>query len=168
MLTVVEVRSFSSLATVEKSGPRKDTLELLPPRSGKAQLWEFGQRKAIMEISAEIEQIKSMLQVSAEHAKHLVHIGKTRRELEKAYYGDGGIFSPFEGRRYILKNQPTDGPKGNVLKVRVLFRPANISDEIYQDPKKYREWMLEHKGYGSEDDIVVDISAPYWEPPYCD
>jgi len=168
MLTVVEVRSFSSLATVEKSGPHKDTLEPMPPINGKAQLWEFGQRKAVLEVSAEFEQIKSMLEVSAEHAKHLVHVGKTRRELEKAYYGDGGLFIPFEGQRYILKNQPPDGPKGHVLKVRILFRPANVSDEVYRDPKKYREWMLQQKGYCSQDDIVVDISAPYWEPPYFD
>jgi hypothetical protein len=169
MLTVVEVRSFSSLATVEKSGPHKDTLEPLPPKSSKAQLWEFGQRKAILEISAEIEQIKSMPEVRAEHAKHLVYIGKTRRELEKAYHRDGGISSPFFGaERYVLNDQPTDGPRGHVLKVKILFRPANVSDEIYQDAKKLKEWMLKQKVYGSENDIVVDISAPYWEPPYFD
>lgn len=155
MLTVVEVRSFSSLATAERTGPRKDTLEPLPPKSGKAQLWEFGQRKMIRE-------------VSAEHGKHLLHVGKTRRELEKVYHRDGGISSPFGAQRYVLKDQPADGPQGHVLKVRVLFRPASVSDEVYQDPKKYRQWMLEQKGYGSDGDIVVDVSAPYWEPPYCD
>lgn len=122
---------------------------------GKAQIRESGQLKAILE-------------VSEGHRKHLVHVGKTRRELEKVYYGDGGIFTPFQGQRYILKDQPADGPEGHVLKVRVLFRPANVSDEIYKDPKKFRKWMLEQKGYYSEDDIVVDISAPYWEPPYVD
>lgn len=113
-------------------------------------------------------QASSIRGVDAEHAEHLVHIGKTRRELEKVYYGDGGIFSLFEGERYVLKDQPPDGPAGHVLKVRILFRPASVSDEVYQDPKRFREWMLEQKGYGSEDDIVVDISEPYWEPPYGD
>jgi hypothetical protein len=168
MLTVVDVRPFSSVANAKKFGPRKDTLDPLPPKSGKAQLWEFGQRKAIRKINTEIEQIKSMLQVSPEHAKHLVYVGRTRRELEKTYYGDGGIFTPFEGERYILRDQPADRPEGHVLKVRVLFRPANLSDEVYRNPKKYSEWMLHQKGYGSQDDIVVDISEPYWEPPYCD
>ena len=168
MLTVVEVRPFSSVAKSEKTGPRKDTLEALPPKSGKAQLWEFGQRTTVSEVSVEIEQIASLAQVSAEHTKHLVHIGKTRRELEKIYYGDGGIFSPMEGERYVLMDQPKGGPEGHVLKVRVLFRPAEVSDEVYKDPKKFREWMREHKGYGSQDDIVVDVSTPYWEPPYGD
>jgi hypothetical protein len=103
-----------------------------------------------------------------EHAKHLVYISKTRRELEKIYYGDGAMFSPFEGQRYILRDQPTGGPKGQVLKVTVLFRPADVSDDVFQDPNKFRKWMREQKGYGSEDDIIVDVSAPYWEPPCFD
>ena len=122
----------------------------------------------MLEASAEIEQVKSILEVPAEHAKHLVYVGKTRRELKKVYYHDGGIFTPFQGERYVLRDQPPGGPERHVLKVRVLFRPANVSDEVYQDPKKFRKWMLEQKGYGSEDDIVVDISAPYWETPYGD
>jgi glyoxylase-like metal-dependent hydrolase (beta-lactamase superfamily II) len=139
----------------ELTGPNKQELEPPPPRDAKAQLWEFVQRK-------------SMPAVSAEHQKYLVYVGKTRRELKKVCYGDGGIFSPFEGERYVLRDQPADGPERQVLKVRVLFRPSNVSEEIFKDPKKFGKWMREHKGYGSDSDIVVSISEPYWEPPYFD
>lgn len=155
MLTVTEVNISSSRATAERTGPHKNDMEPLPPEGGKAQLWEFGQRDAIREPAVEENQ--------------LIHAGMTRRELEKVYRVDGGIFSPFEGERYVLRDQPVDGPKGKVLKVKVRFRPADMSDDVFQDAKKYREWMTENRtGYGSDSDIVVYISKPYWEAPYFD
>jgi len=155
LLTLVAVHSLSCRATAKREAPRKETLGSLPPRNSEAQLREFEKMKAVSEISEE-------------HAEHLVHIGKTRRELEKVYYGDGGLFSRLEGQRYVLKDQPKGRPEGHVLKLRVLFRPVNIGDETYQDPKKFRQWMFQQKGYKPEDDVVMDISAPYWEPPYFD
>jgi len=155
MLTITEVNLASSRATVERTGPHKDDMEPLPPKNGKAQLWEFGQRKVIQEPAVEENQ--------------LLHAGMTRGELEKVCHGDGGIFSPFQGQRYVLRDQPADGPEGKVLKVRVRFRPADMSNEVFQDAKKYREWMTEQrKSYGSASDIVVHISEPYWEPAYFD
>ena len=155
MLTVTEVNISSSRATVERTGPYKDDMEPLPPKSARAQLWEFGRRNEARQPSAEKDEF--------------LYVGMTRREMEKAYQRDGGIFSPFEGERYVLSNQPADGPEGNVLKVKVRFRPANMSEKVFRDAKRYREWMAENRTeYGSKSDIVAGISAPYWEPPYFD
>ncbi|MBN1124570.1 MAG: hypothetical protein JXA82_06155 [Sedimentisphaerales bacterium] len=146
MLTVDEVHPWFSVATVEKTGPHKEELALLPPMHSKAQLWEFGQKN-----------------------NESVTVGMTRGQLEKSAHHDGGIFT-YHSERYILNEQPTGGPKWKVLKVKVAFKPADVSDEIYNDPVKFREWIRTKRKADifSEDDIIVSISDPYWEPPFMD
>jgi hypothetical protein len=155
MLTVTEVYPHSSLATVKRTGDDKD-MEPLPPANSKAQLWEFGSESAVRESS--VEEVKS------------IQVGMTRREVRALCHEDGGISSPFREERYILNDPPAQGPEGKVLKVKVAFKPADVSEEVYRDPNKFRKWLLEERrpGYDSPDDIVVSVSPSYWEGPYSD
>ena len=99
-----------------------------------------------------------------------IRIGMTRRDLEKLCHVDGGITSLTGPERYVLNDQPLNRPQGKVLKVNVRYKPANVSEQLYQDPKKFKAWLREQRGSGrySPDDVVVSVSPPYWEPPYCD
>lgn len=157
MLTVTEVHTSSCIATAEKTGLHKEDMEPLPLMHGKAQLWEFGQPSTHREFSRQLSvpELKS------------IRLGMTRKELQKFCHIDGGI-SSLTAERYVLKERPADGPEGKVLKIDISFRPAELSEEIYSNPEKFRKWCIEHGSPFNDTDVVMGVSQPYWEPPYCD
>ncbi len=166
MLTVTQVSPWSCMATAERTGPDKEDMEPLPPKQAKAQLWEFGQADTSREsrrrpFLTPIARRLSTLELES------VRIGMTRKELEKLCYIDGAI-SSLTAERYVIKKLPPGGPEGIVLKINVSLKPAELSEEIYQDPEKFRKWRIEHGWRPSERDVVMSISRPYREPPYCD
>lgn len=166
MLTVTDVRTSSCVATVERTGPHKEDMEPLPPKHGKAQLWEFGRPDARRESPHQPLVIPVAQQISAPELKS-IRTGISRKELEEFCYPDGGL-STLTTRRYILTRQPPDRPDGMVLKISVSFRPTCLSEETYRDPEKLTEWYIGHRPRPADTDVVMSISRPYWEPPYYD
>ncbi|MBX9724071.1 MAG: hypothetical protein K2X81_21875 [Candidatus Obscuribacterales bacterium] len=93
-------------------------------------------------------------------ADSLVKVGMTRAEVEKKLTVDGGISTSFKSERYVVKASSTPGAS-KVSKVDISFKPAGMSDEVYYLGK----WVAAKQSPG---DVVMKVSAPYEEPPYCD
>ena len=165
MMTVVEVGAMTCRASVRITGDAKD-MESLPPQHAKAQLWEFGQADAQTRSSAAPDLHAVAGEGLIPEAKS-VHVGMTRKELREICHPDGGI-STLTEERYVFNEQPQGGPEGMVLKVRVSLKPAELSEELYLDADKFKEWRSKHGAYYGDADVVMGVSGPYWEPPYSD
>jgi len=166
MLTVTEVRPWSCIATAEKTGLHKEDMEPLPPKHGKAQLWEFGRPGARREPPPRSLATPVAQQLSVPGLKS-IRVGMARKELERFCYCDGGLVN-LTTERYILTEQPPDRPEGKVLKISVSFRPTYLTEEIYRNLEKLTEWYIGHRPRPSDTDVVMSVSQPYWEPPYYD
>ena len=124
-----------------------------------------------------------------------IKIGMTRADVEKRMGHDGGIAGIYKGERlYFTGKDFTDGATGRsvICKLSIDFRPAGLSDAIYLDPNRFRQWRDERlkarrqgllrrawhgiirskAGYPSPfrdpTDEVVNISTPFLEQPIYD
>jgi hypothetical protein len=165
LMTVTEVDTSMCRASVAIRGEAKD-MEPLPPKHAKAQLWEFGHEEASSQSIASPE-LATMSQNLAVPELKSIRPGMTRSELHKISHPDGGI-SSISQERYVPNKQPPGGPEGMVLKVYVSFRPAELSEEVYLDAERFRKWRREHRPHYSDTDVVMSVSAPFWEPLYLD
>ncbi|MFN8612473.1 MAG: hypothetical protein U0931_33345 [Vulcanimicrobiota bacterium] len=88
--------------------------------------------------------------------KTKLKIGMTRAEVEKVFSPDGGLAIPFKMERYILQSSLRQ-PK--VAKVKLQFRPAGVSQQLYQSGK----WSVpQHRQQPG--DVLMDVSKPFLEP----
>jgi hypothetical protein len=89
--------------------------------------------------------------------------GITRSELEKHFYLNASMFGELE-QPYALYHEDLDG---TVIKIKVDFRPKDMSAEVFNDPMRRQKWWSEHLQYGfpRPDDIIMNVSKPYREVP---
>ncbi|MBN2138153.1 MAG: hypothetical protein JW720_10115 [Sedimentisphaerales bacterium] len=158
MMTVTQVQPDLSYAAVELIGPDKE-VSPLPPQSARAQLSDFKQIDPPQDFHAvrELATSKPMP----------IRTGMTRKDLRQLCHLDGGI-SPLTQQRYVLNDTPPGGPQGQVLKVKISFKPKNCPDEIFHDADKFRNWLTEHRAPHADTDVVMNVSEPYWQSPYFD
>jgi len=81
-----------------------------------------------------------------------VKLGMTRAEMGKSFERDGGGYGLFIQERYILRNSAC-GPKGEILKVDLAFKPAGKPDPVLHIPLE------------SPQDTVIRISLAYLGTP---
>ncbi|MHC4742393.1 MAG: hypothetical protein ACYS8Z_10800 [Planctomycetota bacterium] len=165
MMTVTEVDTVTCRASVRITGDPKD-MGLLPPKHAKAQLWEFGQAEASSQ-SPDAPELTAIIRDLSVPDLKAICVGMTRKELNEICHIDGGI-STVSRTRYVLNDQHADAPEGKVLKVYVSLRPADLGREVYADAERFRKWRREHGAHYSDTNIVMAVSAPFWEPPYFD
>lgn len=89
-----------------------------------------------------------------------VKVGMTRAEVEKSMSHDGGFAGPYLDDPYVFRNSAC-GFWGEVLKVRIAFKHAGMSDDVY----RLRKWTVPPE---SPTDIVMRISPEFMEKPHFD
>jgi len=89
-----------------------------------------------------------------------IKIGMTRASVEAILSIDGGLGSPFIGERFIVPS--THDKAGRVMKVNLDFKPAGITNGAYSEMPGWK------RPRPTKDDVLMKISEPYWELPFCD
>jgi len=85
-----------------------------------------------------------------------VHVGMTRKEVEKSMRADGGWGY---GERYYV---PGFVVKSKLVMIKIAFQPAGMPDAIYANGLVRVEWMQNHDlSVRWSDDVVRQIGEPF-------